>query len=76
MTFTKKNPNALAGASGAKTSVPASRKLYKENSRHAFLLQFLSFLTSGILPLWGAFIDLRAIAFAVRGLWKREVGDG
>lgn len=72
MTFAKKNPRAGARSGVKITRVPAYKTRSSKNSRHAFLSQLLSFLTSGVFSLFGTFIDLRVLAFAVRVAVRRE----
>lgn len=68
------NPRARGYASGARSrsSVLALKTQRQKNSRTAFLLQSLAHLTSGIFSLFGAFIDLRAVAWSVRVAVRRD----
>jgi membrane associated rhomboid family serine protease len=76
MKLEMKRPDALAGASGAIFRVPAFKTQRQKNSRTALLLQWIATFASGFFPLFGAFIDLRAVAFAVRGAVRRDAEVG
>ncbi|WP_417264552.1 hypothetical protein [Celeribacter sp.] len=68
----KENPGAGATASGAISRVPASKTHAQNNTRVAIFWQFVSSVADGIFSLFGAVIDLRAVAWSVRGAVRRK----
>lgn len=66
MTFTKKNPDALAGASGVDGTVLAYLNGRELHICHGEIFQVISSLLGGIFSSLGVAVDLRAIAFALR----------